>query len=282
MKTVRKRTSREPFLDSETWEARGTGAFYYNARVPRLPAHPPRPSAAHRPRPSAARRSRPLPHSFYARKTLTVARELLGATLARELEDGRILRGRIVEVEAYVGEEDKACHARAGITPRTEPLYGPPGFAYVYLTYGMHYMLNAVTEPEGHPAAVLIRAAEPLEGIEAMIAGRSARAGGAPRANGHVALHNLASGPAKLTQAFGLDLRHNRADLGGPTIWIEAGTPFPDARVRTSARIGCETARAPWDKIPWRFYVADSPFVTPGRSLRNGEGLRARDRKNSG
>jgi len=147
MKTVRKRTSREPFLDSETWEARGTGAFYYNARVPRLPAHPPRPSAAHRPRPSAARRSRPLPHSFYARKTLTVARELLGATLARELEDGRILRGRIVEVEAYVGEEDKACHARAGITPRTEPLYGPPGFAYVYLTYGMHYMLNAVTEP---------------------------------------------------------------------------------------------------------------------------------------
>jgi len=257
--------------------------------VSRPSPHTPRPSAAGR-RPRAARPG-PLPHSFYARATLTVARELLGATLARELEDGRVLRGRIVEVEAYVGEEDKACHARAGLTPRTAPLYGPPGFAYVYLTYGMHYMLNAVTEPEGHPAAVLIRAAEPLEGIEAMIAGRSARAGGAragstrtgaPRANGHVALHNLASGPAKLTQAFGLDLRHNRADLGGPTIWIEAGTPIPDARVRTSARIGCETARAPWDKIPWRFYVADSPFVTPGRSLRNGGGLRARGRKNSG
>jgi len=256
---------------------------------------------------------RPLPHSFYARETLTVARELLGAVLVRELEDGRVLRGRIVEVEAYVGEEDKACHARAGLTPRTAPLYGPPGFAYVYLTYGMHYLLNAVTEPEGHPAAVLIRAAEPLEGIEAMIAGRAMRAGGgratraggeraggeragSARPNGHVALHNLASGPAKLTQAFGLDLRHNRADLSGPALWIEPGATIPDARVRTSPRIGCETARAPWDKIAWRFYAAGSPFVTPGRASRPpGEtplsprrtprvtgALRARSRKNSG
>jgi len=90
---------------------------------------------------------RPLPRSFYARPTLTVAREILGCVLVRKIGAGTELRGRIVEAEAYVGEEDKACHARAGRTQRTDPLYGPPGFAYVYLTYGMHYMLNAVTEP---------------------------------------------------------------------------------------------------------------------------------------
>lgn len=246
-----------------------------------------------------SRQPRPLPQSFYARPTLTVTRELLGATLARRLEDGRVLRGRIVEVEAYVGEEDKACHARAGLTPRTAPLYGPPGFAYVYLTYGMHFLLNAVAEPEGKPAAVLIRAVEPLEGIEAMVAGRAAGPRGRNGAAGgrnEAALHNLASGPAKLTQAFGLDLRHNRADLQGPIIWIEPGAPIPNSRVRASARIGCESAKAPWDKIPWRFYVGDSPFVTPGRSLAaatrssgaaartphvNGK-LQPRRRKNSG
>jgi DNA-3-methyladenine glycosylase len=110
------------------------------------------------------------------------------------------LRGRIVEAEAYVGEEDKACHARAGRTPRTDVLYGPPGFAYVYLTYGMHYMLNAVTEPAGRPAAVLIRAAEPLRGLERMARGRGFSSGRAARPQ------SLASGPAKLCQAFGLDL----------------------------------------------------------------------------
>ena len=115
---------------------------------------------------------RPLPRSFYARPTLLVARELLGAVVARRLPDGEILRGRIVETEAYVGEEDKACHARAGRTPRTEVLYGPPGMAYVYLTYGMHHLLNAVAEREGFPAAVLIRAAEPLEGLPRMARAR--------------------------------------------------------------------------------------------------------------
>jgi DNA-3-methyladenine glycosylase len=213
--------------------------------VPR-PHKTPRPPET--PRPPQA----PLPRSFYARPTLTVARELLGAILARRLPEG-VLRGRIVETEAYVGEEDKACHARAGRTQRTDPLYGPPGLAYVYLTYGMHYMLNAVTETEGKPAAVLIRAAEPLEGIEAM-----------HRARGIEDARLLAAGPARLTQAFGIDLRQNRTNLEGPEVWIEPGHRVPDARVGTSPRIGCHTALPPWDLMPWRFYVAGNPHVTPG------------------
>lgn len=199
--------------------------------------------------------SRPLSRSFYARRTVTVARELLGSILARRVGPDLVLRGRIVETEAYVGEADKACHARAGRTPRTDPLYGPPGRAYVYFTYGMHYLLNAVTEPEGNPAAVLIRAVEPLEGIEWMMRARRAET-----------TRLLTAGPARLTQAYGLDLRHNRADLRGPEIWIEEGEPFSDPRVAASPRIGCQTAPAPWDRMPWRFYVAGHPFVTPGRA----------------
>ncbi|MGH7681455.1 MAG: DNA-3-methyladenine glycosylase [Candidatus Eiseniibacteriota bacterium] len=201
----------------------------------------------------------PLPSSFYERDTLTVARELLGCVLVRRTKDGTLLKGRIVEVEAYVGEEDKACHARAGRTPRTEVLYGPPGLAYVYLTYGMHHLLNAVTESEGRPAAVLIRAAEPLSGLE-----RMSRARGLPGGSGAPA-HQLMSGPAKLCEALGLDLRHNRTPLRGPLLSIHPGEPVPDARVAHSARIGCESAASPWDTMPWRFYEAGSRFVTPGR-----------------
>jgi len=204
----------------------------------------------------------PLPRSFYARACLTVARELLGCVLARRLPDGMILRGRIVETEAYVGEEDKACHARAGRTARTDPLYGPPGLAYVYITYGMHYMLNAVAEPEGRPAAVLIRAAEPLEGMEWMVDARGAKAKTVSARE--AASRHVAAGPARLTQAFGIDLRLNRADLRGPTIWIEPGEPVRDTEVGTSARIGCQTAAPPWDLIPWRFYVIGNVHVTPG------------------
>jgi DNA-3-methyladenine glycosylase len=211
--------------------------------------------------------SQPLPRSFYARDTVTVARDLLGRILARRLRGGAVLRGRIVETEAYVGERDQACHARAGRTPRTRVMYGPPGVAYVYFTYGMHHLLNAVTEPEGAPAAVLIRAAEPLDWID-----RMARARGLG-ARGRDASHTLASGPAKLCQAFALDLRQNGADLLGPHLWIEPGEPVRDRDVATSPRIGCETVPAPWDRIPWRFFVAGSRFVTPGRPAARGEKL---------
>jgi len=209
-----------------------------------------------------------LSRPFYARGTLKVARELLGCVLARRLPGGATLRARIVEVEAYVGEEDKACHARAGRTPRTDVLYGPPGIAYVYLTYGMHYLLNAVTEPEGSPAAVLIRAAEPLEGIEAM-----------KRARGTDDDRLIAAGPARLTQAFGLDLRQNRADLGGPVLWIEEGEPVRERDVARSARVGCQTSAPPWDRMPWRFYVAKSPFVTPGTNPKTRGGNRTAHRR---
>ena len=197
----------------------------------------------------------PLSRSFYDRPTLTVARELLGGVLCRRV-DGLTLRARIVETEAYVGEGDLACHARAGRTRRTEPLYGPPGIAYVYLTYGMHHLLNAVTEAEGKPAAVLLRAVEPLEGIEWMEEARGVRAA-----------HLLGSGPGKLAQAYGLDLDWNRVDLTRSDLWIEAGGRVPRRDVLTSARVGCQNVPEPWASIPWRLYVAGSRHVTPGRAV---------------
>ena len=113
----------------------------------------------------------PLPREFYNRPTLTVARELIGTRLVR-ISEGSMLVGLITETEAYIGETDLACHAKAGRTPRTRVMYGPPGYAYVYFTYGNHWMLNAVTEQEGFPAAVLIRAIQPIEGMEVMSARR--------------------------------------------------------------------------------------------------------------
>ncbi len=216
--------------------------------------------------------AKPLPRSFYARDARAVARDLLGTVLARRAGP-RVLRGRIVEAEAYLGEHDLACHARAGRTPRTDVMYGPPGTAYVYFTYGMHHCLNAVTEPEGRPAAVLIRALEPLEGLEAMA-----------RARGVVAPHLLASGPARLCQALGIDLRQNRADLRGPELWIEPGEEVPDRLVLASPRIGCERVPAPWAGMPLRVYVAGSPHVSPGRASagRTAPGPRAAPRNGPG
>lgn len=182
---------------------------------------------------------KPLPRRFYNRPTLTVARELIGARLVRIL-DGVKLAGIITEAEAYIGEEDLACHAKAGLTPRTAPMYGSPGHAYVYFTYGNHWMLNAVTEHEGFPAAVLIRAIKPIEGIEVML----------ERRNGRDTL-----GPGKLCQAMGIAKAENRVDLTETTggLWIEAGIKVPDSRVTKGPRVGLNNTPEPWLSKPWRF-----------------------------
>lgn len=182
-----------------------------------------------------------LPHKFYNRATLTVARELIGARLVRIL-DGVKLVGLITETEGYIGEEDQACHARAGRTPRTLPMYGPPGNAYVYFTYGHHWMLNAVTEREGFPAAVLIRAIWPIEGAEIMMERRQGRD---------------TFGPGKLCQALGIGKGENQADLteSAHSLWIEAGVKVPDSAVTIGPRVGLYTVPEPWKSKPWRFLV---------------------------
>ena len=179
------------------------------------------------------RRARPLPPAFYDRETELVARELLGMTLEHRV-GARVLRGRIVETEAYLGEHDPACHAAAGRTARTDPLYGPPGTAYVYFVYGMHWCVNAVTRAEGLPGAVLIRAVEPLAGIQFI---RERR----PRA---CADHELCNGPAKLCAAFAIDSRQNRAALWRGPLRILEGEPFSDRDVRRTRRIGISRARS--------------------------------------
>lgn len=181
------------------------------------------------------------PRSFYSRSTLTVARELIGARLVRVL-DGVKLVGLIVETEAYIGEKDLACHAKAGLTPRTAPMYGEAGHAYVYFTYGNHWILNAVTEKEGFPAAVLIRAIQPIEGVEIMSKRRQGRD---------------TFGPGKLCQAMGIGKGENQADLTGTasSLWIEAGHFVPNNIVTKSPRVGLNNTPEPWLSKPWRFKV---------------------------
>jgi len=182
-----------------------------------------------------------LPQEFYNRPTLTVARELIGTRLVRIL-DGVKLVGLITETEAYIGETDLACHAKAGRTPRTLPMYGSPGHAYVYFTYGNHWMLNTVTEREGFPAAVLIRAIQPIEGVEVMSARRNGRD---------------TFGPGKLTQAMGITKNENTVDLteASSGLWIEAGVSVPDKSVMIGPRVGLNTVPEPWLSKPWRFLV---------------------------
>jgi len=184
-----------------------------------------------------------LPRSFYNRPTLTVARELIGARLVRILEGVKLV-GLITETEAYIGEDDLACHAKAGLTPRTAPMYGLAGHAYVYFTYGNHWMLNAVTERRGFPAAVLIRAIQPLEGVEVMLERRQGRD---------------ILGPGKLTQALGIAKSENNLDLTetASSLRIEAGVFVPDESVTIGARVGLNKTPEPWYSKPWRFLVKE-------------------------
>ena len=195
---------------------------------------------------------RVLPHSFYARPTLQVAEELLGKVLVHRTREGTA-SGVIVETEAYIGEDDPACHASFGRTQRSEPLFGPPGFAYVYLNYGVHYLMNAVTEADGYPGAVLIRALQPLEGIELMKNRRVP--------NGHgIDEHDLCRGPGNLTKALGITIKDNRLDLTTSRLTIEDRAISVGA-IATGPRIGIRVAV----ERPWRYWVEGHRSVSVHR-----------------
>ena len=173
---------------------------------------------------------KPLPRSFYARPAVEVARDLLGRVLVHQ--DGRVRRaGRIVETEAYVGPHDLACHASKGRTARTDPMFGEPGHAYVYLVYGMYHCFNVVTDAEGYPAAVLVRAVSPISNC----VGKT-------------------DGPGKLSRALSIDLALNRADLTDGVLFVERGTPAPPRAIAKGPRIGVDYAGA-WTRRHLRFWL---------------------------
>ncbi|MGZ3424213.1 MAG: DNA-3-methyladenine glycosylase [Polyangiales bacterium] len=179
----------------------------------------------------------PLSRGFYERKTLVVAKDLLGRVLVHQ--DGEVRRaGVIVETEAYVGAHDLACHASKGRTARTEVLFGPPGMAYVYLIYGMYDCFNAVTEEDGYAAAVLIRAVSPIE-----------------------ACIGKTDGPGKLCRALRITRAHNRLDLVSSAVTIEEGTPVSPRKVARGPRIGVDYA-GEWAQKPYRFWVDGDPHVS--------------------
>jgi DNA-3-methyladenine glycosylase len=199
-----------------------------------------------------------LPRAFYARPTLDVARDLVGKVLVHDTPEGPT-SGVIVEAEAYIGEEDPACHASVGPTPRNRPLYGPPGHAYVYFNYGMHYLVNAVTEDEGRPAAVLLRALAPLEGLPLMRMRRLRPRRGVPAVP---ADPELCRGPGNLTCALGISLAENELDLTASRLRIEDRGVDP-GRLAWSPRVGIRFGTEQW----WRVFVAGHPAVSGPRGL---------------
>jgi DNA-3-methyladenine glycosylase len=191
-----------------------------------------------------------LGRDFYQQPTLQMARDLLGKRLVRVL-NGQRLSGLIVETEAYIGEADGACHASRGRTPRTEVMYGPPGHAYVYFIYGMHHCFNVVTEQEGFPAAVLIRALEPLEGLEWMRHHRPGRPD-----------DQLTNGPGKLCAAMAIDRTLNGVNLcTSQVFFIEEGRTVADEEIATSPRIGIRSDEVARSR-PWRFYIKGNSCVS--------------------
>jgi DNA-3-methyladenine glycosylase len=190
--------------------------------------------------------------SFYAQSTCDLAQALLGGRLVRRLGDQR-LAGIIVETEAYLGETDLACHARCGRTPRNAVMYGQAGRVYVYFTYGLHWMLNVVSEREDFPAAVLIRAIEPVEGLAAMRAARGLRPIG-----------DLTNGPAKLCQALQIDRALNGIDLADErsALWIEADRSVPARSIARGPRRGLGRTPEPWLSRPWRYWIRGNLFVS--------------------
>lgn len=194
---------------------------------------------------------RPLSRSFFARPSPEVAPDLIGRVLLRTLASGQRLAVRIVETEAYQ-EDDPASHSYRGPTARTDVMFGRPGRLYVYFTYGMHFCMNVVTGRDGEGSAVLLRAAEPLVGLEEM---RARRRGAEPRL--------LCSGPGRLCQALGVDRTDNGADLvRGPGLRLLAGSPVGEGRIQVTTRVGIRHAV----ERPWRFLARDDPFVSRARA----------------
>jgi DNA-3-methyladenine glycosylase len=193
----------------------------------------------------------PLPRDFYNRDTLEVARAMLGCWLVRE-HNGEQMAARIVETEAYCGAEDSACHAHRRRSPRTEAMFGPAGHAYVYLVYGMHWLLNVVTEPEGSPCAVLIRAVEPTANEAAMRAIRQATG------------KQLSNGPGKLTRALTIDKALYGHDMTqADKLWISAATH--DASIASGPRVGIDYAQPEHRDAPWRLWLEDNAWVSKAR-----------------
>ncbi len=193
-----------------------------------------------------------LTRSFYSCPTRQLAQVLLGCRLVRRWQ-GERLAGIIVETEAYIGEADLACHAHFGRTARNAVMYSQPGLAYVYFTYGMHWMLNVVSEEEDFPAAVLIRALEPVESLDTM-----------QHARGISNPIRLCSGPAKLTQALRIDQAMNGVDLCNRRgdLWIEPGGPLSARSISRGPRVGLFTTPEPWKSKPWRYWINGNAFVS--------------------
>jgi DNA-3-methyladenine glycosylase len=207
-----------------------------------------------------------LPRDFYDRPSLDVAGDLLGMVLVHNRRGVRT-SGIIVEVEAYIGESDPACHAAPGPTQRNAPLYGIPGHAYVYLNYGIHCLVNVVTEAHGSPAAVLVRALDPLEGVDVMrrrrgraMKGRRKRAAAAS-----LAQHELCRGPGNLTMAMGITLAENRLDLLGDRLYVDDRSVRPGSIV-WGPRIGIRVAT----ERPWRAWIKEHPAVSVQAAARRG------------
>ena len=195
---------------------------------------------------------RKLPREFYTRSNvLAVARELLGKLLVVPARDGSRVSGIIVEAEAYRGPQDRAAHSYGGRrTKRTETMYGIGGTAYVFFVYGMYNQFNVVTNTEDAPHAVLIRAVEPVEGIEVM-----------RKRRGRHPDHNLTNGPGKLCIAMGIDRKLDSEDLLGNRVWLETGQPITRSQIASGPRIGINYAEE-WVDKPWRFWIKNNPFVS--------------------
>jgi DNA-3-methyladenine glycosylase len=193
-----------------------------------------------------------LPRSFYNRKTTAVAKDLLGKILVRHIGK-TIISGRIVETEAYLFD-DPASHSFRGMTKRNRVMFGPPGFLYVYFTYGLHYCANVVTRKNGIGEAVLIRAVEPIDGISTMVKNRTKKT----YLKSGLHLRNLTNGPAKLTQAFGLTTIHSGTDLLGTNIFITNGDAVPRSKIIRTTRIGISIAK----EELLRFYIKDNSWVS--------------------